>query len=138
VIVSDNENVDLAIVRLQQTFLPIGATYVPLKNIANEVPKLGEPVFTSGFPGDILNISDLDNKQVQVNSVRGEITKNDDTYSFVTTAPISIGASGSPVFNQYGQLVGVMNAQVAGKQSYNMGIYSSYLLELIEKAKITE
>ena len=37
-----------------------------------------------------------------------------------------------------GQLVGVMNAQVAGKQSYNIGIYSSYLLELIEKAKITE
>lgn len=138
VIVSDNQNVDLAIMRLQQTYLPVGATYVPLKKITDKAPKLGEPVFTSGFPGAILSISDLDNKQVQVNSVRGEITKNDDTYSFVTTAPISGGASGSPVFNQYGQLVGVMNAQVAGKQSYNMGIYSSYLLELIEKAKITE
>ncbi len=138
VIVSENEEVDLAIMRLQQTYLPVGATYVPLKKITDKNPNLGELVYTSGFPGAILGISDLDNKQVQVNSVKGEITKNDDTYSFVTTAPISGGASGSPVFNQYGQLVGVMNAQVAGKQSYNMGIYSSYLLELIEKAKITE
>ena len=30
-----------------------------------------------------------------------------------------------------------MNAQIDGKQNYNMGIYSCYLLELIEKAKIS-
>lgn len=138
VIASDDMNVDIAIMRLQQTYLPVGATYVPLKKITEKTPDLGEQVYTSGFPGAILAISDLDNKQVQVNSVQGTITKNDDTYSFLTTAPISGGASGSPVFNQYGQLVGVMNAQVAGKQNYNMGIYSSYLLEMIEKAKITE
>ena len=41
-------------------------------------------------------------------------------------------------FDKYGKLVGVMNAQIDGKQNYNMGIYSCYLLELIEKAKITK
>lgn len=138
VIVSDNEEVDLAIMRLQQTYLPVGATYVPSNMITDKQPKLGEQVYTSGFPGAILEITDLDNKQVQVNSVSGVITKNDDTYSFITTAPIASGASGSPVFNKYGKLVGVMNAQIDGKQNYNMGIYSCYLLELIEKAKITK
>ena len=36
VIVSDNEEVDLAIMRLQQTYLPVGATYVPLKKITEK------------------------------------------------------------------------------------------------------
>ena len=138
VIVADNMDVDLAIMRLQQTYLPQGTSYVPLKMIAKDKPNVGETVYTSGFPYALLVLSDLKNKQIYVNSVEGNITKNDGEYSFTTTAPIAGGASGSPVFNQYGKLIGVMNAGVKDKQSYNFGIYSSYLLELIEKAKITE
>lgn len=138
VIASDDLEIDLAIMRLQQTHLPIGATYVPLKKISDEKPALGEVVYTSGFPYEIVVLSDFDNKQVQVNSVEGTITKNDTDHSFVTTAPISSGASGSPVFNQYGELVGVMNAQVKNRDNFNFGIFSADLLELITKAKITE
>lgn len=138
VIVSNDIEADVAIMRLQQNYLPIGATYVPLKKIVDKKLKLGETIYTSGFPYDVVSTSKLDKQQIHVNAVEGQITKNDDICAFLTTAPIAGGASGSPVFNEYGELVGVMHAQIKNKQSYNFGIYSSYLLDLIEKAKITE
>lgn len=137
VISSNNINIDLAIMHLQQTDLPTDATYVPLDMISKDKVKQGEIVYTSGFPGIILHNSD-ENKQIQVNSVEGRITKNDDDYSFVTTAPIASGASGSPVFNKYGKLVGVMNAGISNKDNFNFGIFSTELLKLIEKANINE
>lgn len=138
VIISDNIDADVAIMRLQQNHLPVGATYVPLKKILDKKLKLGETIYTSGFPYDVVATSKLDKQQIHVNAVEGQITKNDDICSFLTTAPIAGGASGSPVFNKKGELVGVMNAQIRNSQSYNFGIYSSYLIELIEKAKITK
>ena len=138
VIVSDNLDVDLAIMRLQQTYLPVGATCVPLTKIADSKPGIAEPVYTIGFPLALVALSDLDNTQVQVNSVEGTITRYQSAYSFATTAPIAGGASGSPVFNKYGNLVGVMNAQVQNKDNFNLGIFSTELLKLIEEANIIE
>jgi S1-C subfamily serine protease len=122
VIVSNDIEADVAIMRLQQNYLPIGATYVPLKKIVDKKLKLGETIYTSGFPYDVVSTSKLDKQQIHVNAVEGQITKNDDICAFLTTAPIAGGASGSPVFNEYGELVGVMHAQIKNKQSYNFGI----------------
>jgi V8-like Glu-specific endopeptidase len=80
----------------------------------------------------------LNNKQIQVNSVDGEISRNISDDSFMTTAPIAGGSSGSPAFDKYGNLVGVMHAGVNGADNFNYAIYSYHLLDLMKKAKIVE
>jgi len=134
VIASDDQNIDLAIFRIRQKDMPVGCTFVPLNKISMEKPKIGETVYTYGFPFGLYLQSDLKNKVIKGNSVRGDITKEDDDNAFLTTAPIAQGASGSPVFNNKGQLVGVMNA-TAG-DNFNYGIYAFHLMDLIQKAKI--
>ena len=138
VIASEDTKVDLAIFRLQKTTLPEGTTYVPFSKISDKKPELGEIVYTSGFPYGRGLQDDLKNKQIQVNSVDGEITKNISDYHFMTTAPIASGASGSPAFNMYGDLVGIMYAGIDAKSNFNFAIYSQHLLDLMKKAKIVE
>ncbi len=138
VIASEDTKVDLAIFRLQKTSLPEGTSYVPFKKIVEEKPELGENVYTSGFPYGTRLQDDLKNKQIQVNSVDGEITKNISDHHFMTTAPIANGASGSPAFNEYGELVGIMYAGISAKSNFNFAIYSQHLLDLMKQAKIVE
>ena len=140
VIASEDTDIDVAIFRLQKTTLPEGTTYVPFSKISDKKPEIGEIVYTSGFPyGVRLQVDDiLKNKQIQVNSVDGEISRNISDDSFMTTAPIAGGASGSPAFDKYGNLVGVMHAGVNGADNFNYAIYSYHLLDLMKKAKIVE
>lgn len=140
VIASEDTDVDVAIFRLQKTTLPEGTTYVPFSKISDKKPEVGEIVYTSGFPyGVRLQVDDiLNNKQIQVNSVDGEISRNISDDSFMTTAPIAGGSSGSPAFDKYGNLVGVMHAGVNGADNFNYAIYSYHLLDLMKKAKIVE
>lgn len=133
VIASDNLDVDLAIFRIRQKDMPSGSTYVPFSMISEGKPSVGSEIFIYGYPYGA-SLQDLKNKPVQVNATHGEITKEDDDDAFLTTAAIASGSSGSPAFNQYGQLVGVMNASRGS--NFNYGIYSYHLLDLIEKAKI--
>ena len=140
VIASEDVDVDIALFRLQKTTLPEGTTYVPFDKISEKKIEVGEIVYTSGFSYGVRLLVDdiLKNKQIQVNSVDGEISKNISDDSFMTTAPIAGGASGSPAFDKYGNLVGVMHAGVNGADNFNYAIYSYHLLDLMKKAKILE
>lgn len=133
VIASDNLDVDLAIFRIRQREIPHGCTTIPLNMIRDSKPEVMSSVYIYGFPYGAA-IQDLKNKPVQVNATHGEITKEDDDNAFLTTGAIASGSSGSPAFNKYGQLVGVMNASRGS--NFNYGIYSYHLLDLIKKAKI--
>jgi len=46
------------------------------------------------------------------------------------TAPISPGSSGGPVFNKFGEVIGVATKYIAGAQNLNFAMPSSYLLTL--------
>ena len=68
-------------------------------------------------------------------SNEGIINKKDDKYSFGFSAASYGGASGSPVFNKHGELIGVLNAGFSQTQGFNRAIKARYLVELLNEVK---
>ena len=55
-----------------------------------------------------------------------------------TTAPISVGSSGGPVFNEYGEVIGIATFIAQGGQNLNFAIPSNYLRKmLLDKRPLT-
>jgi S1-C subfamily serine protease len=48
------------------------------------------------------------------------------------SAPISQGSSGGPLFNQFGEVIGVTTAIITGGQNINLAIPSNYVKPLVE------
>ena len=98
---------------------------------------VGEHVYTIGFPGG--NDEDLIQKAssetgIQVVGQGGNIIQQNSEFDFGYNAPTTSGASGSPVFNKYGMLIGVhhLGKSKTDTQGYNYGVKAIYIKELIE------
>jgi len=64
-----------------------------------------------------------------ISSVRS--FKDEDLEMIQISAPISLGSSGGPLFNRFGEVIGVAVAISSQGQNLNFGIPSNYLLPLI-------
>lgn len=135
VICGATEDEDLAIIKLKTNSLPEGVTPVPLDKIHKTEPTKGSHVITIGFPFG-LELQELEDKQLQANNASGDISRNNIRYSFSFTAVSYHGASGSPVFNNKGELVGVLNQGVSITQGFNDAIRAEFLEKLIKEADI--
>lgn len=102
--------------------------------ISKDDYKIGNVVYTIGYPyGSSIGLSS--NKDLSNQVHRGEISQDRGDYSFGHDAATASGASGSPVFDEYGRLIGVHNAGmtgVTGAQGFNRAIKVKYLLELLD------
>jgi serine protease Do len=58
---------------------------------------------------------------------------SDDLTILQISAPISQGSSGGPLFNQYGEVIGVATFISGGGQNLNFGIPSNYLRPLLTR-----
>lgn len=125
---------DLALFRVRDNNYSV-KSYVPVKAVKGRNPRIGAKVFTIGFPFG-LSLSDVEKTKIQATSSEGNISKNIDKYSFSFTAASYKGASGSPVFNNKGQLVGIVNAGVTISQGYNFAIESECLEQLLKSASV--
>ena len=65
----------------------------------------------------------------------GKITQECTKYSFGFDAASYGGASGSPIFNAKGQLIGVLNSGVSKSQGFNYGIKATHVKELLNQAQ---
>ena len=110
-------------------------TYVPLNKIKAIEPSQGMHVMTIGFPFGLM-LQDVRKTELQANNAGGQISRNDQQYAFGFTAVSYHGASGSPVFDNKGNLLGVLNSGIDSSQGFNYAIRSEYLEKLIAKAKI--
>lgn len=94
----------------------------------------GRTVFTIGFPFGVDNA--LDSNQDLKNQVHdGAITQNRGDYEFGHDAETAGGASGSPILNDKGKLIGVHHAGmtgVTGAQGFNRAIKVKYLVDLLK------
>jgi len=54
-----------------------------------------------------------------------------DVTSYQISAPVQPGNSGGPLFNDKGELIGVINAKHAGAENASYAIKSSYLMNLL-------
>lgn len=134
-IAHDNTENDVAILQLETKKLPDdNCTIVNLDQaVVNDSDIcVGSHVYTMGFPFG-LSLQDLkSSKGIQLLGHGGSVTQECADYSFGFDASSYGGASGSPIFNEKGQLIGVLNAGVSKSQGFNYAIKASHVVELLK------
>jgi S1-C subfamily serine protease len=131
VVVSDKNN-DLAIIQIDdKSFSNISKIPFTLRPISSDV---GESVFVLGYPlratmGDEIKLTNgiISSKT----GFQGDIT------SYQISAPIQPGNSGGPLFDKFGNLIGVINAKHIGAENVSYAIKVSYLKNLIDLLPIS-
>lgn len=133
---------DVALVQVEKTRdLPAGISYVNVTDSLEANEKCLEPgsrVYTIGFPTGMNYdglIQDSENlKGIQAIGNGGQISQVDKEFDFMYNAVTTGGASGSPVFNEHGMLIGVHHAGLSRleTQGYNTGIKAKYVKELLD------
>ena len=118
--------------------LPVNVTPVPLHKIVPVEPKKGAHVMTIGFPMGVDILDNLEKTEIQAHTTSGSISRNDNKYVFGFDAVSSPGASGSPVFDKYGNLIGVLNSGYINTQGFNFGVRSEYVVAMLNAAEIVE
>jgi tetratricopeptide (TPR) repeat protein len=113
-----DEEADLAVLSVD-----VPAERTRVIELTNSLPEEGEGVFVIGNPLRLEgSISDGIVSAVREVPNLGKIIQ--------TTAPISHGNSGSPVFNYRGQVVGVVTVKVTNGQNINLALASARLASL--------
>lgn len=134
----DNIEKDVAILQLETKRLPDTNCNIVDMNQAvtndSEI-RVGSHIYTMGFPFG-LSLQDLKtSKGIRILANGGSITQECTEYSFGFNAPSYGGASGSPIFNAKGQLIGVLNSGMTRSQGFNYGIKAVHAKELLEQAQ---
>lgn len=127
-VISDQEN-DLAILKIKdEAFVPFTSINYSFKE--NGSLDVGGSVFTIGYPRALGGMGKeakfTDGKISSKTGYNGSIN------SFQTTAPIQPGNSGGPVFNESGQLIGLINSSIREAENVSYAIKLNYIKNLIE------
>lgn len=135
--VYDDINKDVAIIQTESRTLPSAVKHIVDVNNADldeSSIKEGKPVFAIGFPyGDQIALNSNQELKNQVHG--GAITQNRGDFEFGHDIETASGASGSPVFNGRGQLIGIHHAGMTGltgAQGFNMAIKAKYIIDLLK------
>ena len=131
---------DVAIVQTMSKRLPTAeCTYVALPaklELSPDSIYVGSHVYTIGFPRakDVFLQREANTEGIKVIAQGGSINQLFE-FDFGHNASTTGGASGSPVFNQYGKLVGVHHAGLSqsGLQGFNYGVKAKYVKELLDE-----
>lgn len=141
----DNPAEDVALIQSEKAELPTGSRYVNIADSMDITTKplvVGEHVYTIGFPrGQFSLLQKPDNeKGIQVIAQGGDIIQQDSEFDFGYNAPTDGGASGSPVFNKYGMLIGVHHAGMSKitTQGYNYAIKAKYIKKIVESPHVVK
>ncbi len=109
---------DIAILRIRGQNLP----YVTLGD--SDLMKVGQKVFAIGNPAGFTNtISDGIISQIRELSEGVKL--------FQTTVPISMGSSGGALFNEIGEVIGIINTTFLWGQNINFAVPINYVKDLI-------
>jgi S1-C subfamily serine protease len=127
-IIQDKEN-DLAILKIHDdAFVSIPEIKYAFKE--NGSLDVGGTVFTIGFPHALSGMGK--DAKFTDGKVSAKTGYNGSINSFQTSIPVQPGNSGGPVFNDNGQLVGVINATYREADNVSYAIKLNYIKNLIE------
>jgi pSer/pThr/pTyr-binding forkhead associated (FHA) protein len=136
VIVSPKDE-DLAIFKIRNANLPSNITPIPLNKLSVKEMETAETIYTLGFPRG-LTYQNFEDEPLQVYFSSGQISNLHSVYEYGVTALSYNGASGSPVFDEYGDVVAIIHSGYKDTQGYNYAIKSKYLVNLLNQANITK
>lgn len=133
-IAHDNTDKDVAILQLETKKLPdSNCSIIDINQaiINDSEIQVGSHIYTMGFPFG-LTLQDLKSPNgIQLLGHGGSITQECTKYSFGFDAASYGGASGSPIFNDKGQLIGVLNSGISMSQGFNYAIKASHVIDLL-------
>jgi len=125
---------DLAILRIT------GSGYSAAPLLPSRDVKLGQSVFTIGFPNTDIQGSSPKLTKGEISSLSG---MQDEPTQWQISVPVQSGNSGSPLFDEAGNVVGVvvskLNALETAKttgdlaQNVNYAVKNAYLIPMLEK-----
>lgn len=126
-IIIEDKNNDLALIKIDDpNFTTLGV--IPFV-INGKTIDVGNSIFVLGYPlratmGDEIKLTNgiISSKS----GFQGDVT------SYQISAPIQPGNSGGPLFDEKGNLIGIVNAKHAGAENASYAIKASYLLNLFE------
>lgn len=129
---SKEDGVDIGILQLTSEKLPRSVDHlVDLQTAITDDASLrpGNKAILVGYPMG----TELANTRrgILVQAYEGQINKESDGTTLQYNVTSTHGASGSPVFNECGQLIAVNYAGVDATQGYNFGIVARYAKELV-------
>ncbi|MCX6181133.1 MAG: trypsin-like peptidase domain-containing protein [Bacteroidetes bacterium] len=129
-IVQKDANNDLAILKItDKNFAPLPS---PLKYAFKETGgiEVGASVFTIGYPYALGGMG----KEAKYNDgkISAKTGYNNAINAFQTSIPVQPGNSGGPVFNDKGQLIGVINAKIHDADNVSYAIKLNYIKTLVE------
>ncbi|MEI7978788.1 MAG: serine protease [Bacteroidota bacterium] len=126
VIVSDKNN-DLAIIQiLDDSFTNISKIPYTIKTSTTDV---GENIFVLGYP---LRSSMGDEIKLTNGIISSKTGFQGDITTYQISAPLQPGNSGGPLFNKFGNLIGIVNGKHIGAENVSYAIKVSYLKNLID------
>lgn len=132
---NNDVNKDVAIIQTENRTLPAGVKHIVDLgdiNTGEEAIKEGQTIFTIGYPlGTNINLNS--NMELKNQIHEGSVTQNMGAYEFGHDAATTHGASGSPIFNDKGELIGIVSSGVDGTQGFNYAVKAKCILELINK-----
>lgn len=135
-VAGEDKDIDVALLQSVTKKLPSAeVAYINLDHavVSDEDIRVGTHVYTLGFPMGFSAQDLKSSKGIQLLARGGNITQESNDYSFGFDAASYGGASGSPILNNRGQLIGVLNAGFNKSQGFNYGIKAIYAKKLIEQ-----
>lgn len=126
-IIIEDKNNDLSIIKIDEpNFTSLGTIpYI----ISNKTSDVGSYIFVLGYP---LRATMGDEVKLTNGIISSKSGFQGDVTSYQVTAPIQPGNSGGPLFDDKGNIIGIINAKHSGAENASYAIKASYLFNLIE------
>lgn len=128
IVATDKFN-DLALLKISDSNFN-GFGTIPY-NVKTSVSDVGEDIFVLGYP---LTSTMGDEIKLTTGVISSKTGFQGDVSLYQISAPIQPGNSGGPLFDNKGNLVGIVNAKHTGAENVGYAIKTSYLRNLIESS----
>jgi len=138
---TESREIDLGILKTKEQRLPNSdIEVIDIKNAMIQQDKLikSQKVYTMGYPLGLsvfgsLSSGTTNTMKVSITGQSGEINLDPNGTLFGVNVQMTSGASGSPVLNDKGQLIGVFNSGFTNTQGLNYAILAKHAVDIYNK-----
>ena len=126
-LIASDKNNDIAIIKIDDSKFK-GFTNIPYKILTN-TSEVGEEVFVLGYP---LTATMGDEIKLTTGIISSKTGFQGDIALYQISAPIQPGNSGGPLFDNQGNVIGIVSAKHTGTENVGYAIKTTYLKILTE------